>query len=531
MADSLHKVRNAAVARSRPQNLYSASLVSNDARLESIVIVGGGTAGWMAAAALARTLEFPVSIQLIESEDIGTVGVGEATVPHLRAFNDTLRIDEVEFMRAVRGTFKLGIQFVDWGRIGEQYIHGFGTIGHDYLALPFHQYWLKLHLAGKARDIGEYSLNTAAAPRGKFITGATDVPKNSPLAQVAYAYHFDAGLYAQYLRRYAESRGVRRIEGEIVDVNLRGTDGFIESVTLKSGARIAGELFIDCSGFRGLLIESALQTGYDDWTHWLPCDRAVAVASEKTAPATPYTRSTARAAGWQWRIPLQHRTGNGYVYSSAAIGDDEAAATLLDNLDGRALGEPRFLRFTTGRRRRMWQRNCVALGLASGFLEPLESTSIYLIQSGIARLIQMLPGRSMSAALRDRFNAEAAFEIERIRDFLILHYHATERCDSDFWKYCGGMSIPEPLAEVMRLFRDSGRFYRNAEELFALTSWVQVMIGQHVVPRDYHPLVDAVPDAELAQLGESVRGVVAACVAAMPEHEQFIARCCQAAAA
>ena len=487
----------------------------------------------MAAAALARTLELPVSgtplsITVVESEDIGTVGVGEATVPHLRAFNDSLRIDEIEFVRAVRGTFKLGIQFVDWARVGDRYVHGFGTIGHDFRGLPFHQYWLKLLGQGKAQELGEYSLNTAAAPRGKFISGATDVPKGSPLSQVAYAYHFDAGLYAQFLRRYAEARGVRRIEGEIVDVTLRAADGFIESVMLRNGTRIAGELFIDCSGFRGLLIEQALHTGYDDWTHWLPCDRAVAVPSEKAAAATPYTRATARSAGWQWRIPLQHRTGNGHVYSSHYLSDDAAAATLLANLDGRALAEPRLLRFTTGRRRRMWNRNCVALGLASGFLEPLESTSIYLIQSGIARLIQMLPDRHMSPILMERYNREAAFELERIRDFLILHYHATERRDSGFWNYCAHMSIPEPLAEVIRLFRDSGRFYRNAEEMFALTSWVQVMIGQRILPAAHHPLVDAVPDHELAQLGESVRNVIATCVAAMPEHEHFIARCCQA---
>jgi tryptophan 7-halogenase len=502
--------------------------VLNEARLENIVIVGGGTAGWMAAAALARTLELPVSIQLVESEDIGTVGVGEATVPHLRAFNDTLRIDEVEFVRAVRGTFKLGIQFVDWGSLGTSYVHGFGTIGHEYRGLPFHQYWTRLHLAGKAQDIGQYSLNTAAAPAGRFISGATDVPKNSPLSQVAYAYHFDAGLYAQFLRRYAEARGVKRIEGEVVDVSLRGADGFIESVTLKSGAKISGDLFIDCSGFRGLLIEQALKTGYDDWTHWLPCDRAVAVPSQKTVAATPYTRSTARSAGWQWRIPLQHRTGNGHVFSSAHTSEAEATATLMANLDGRALAEPRVLKFTTGRRRKMWNRNCVALGLASGFLEPLESTSIYLIQSGIARLIHMLPDRHMSATLQARYNAEAAFEIERIRDFLILHYCATQRRDSEFWKYCAHMSIPDELDEKIRLFRESGRFYRNADEMFALTSWVQVMIGQHIVPTGYHPLVDAVPEHELTQLGESVRGVIAACVAAMPPHEQFIERCCQA---
>jgi len=503
----------------------------NDARLKSIVIVGGGTAGWMAAAALARTLDSAVGIRLIESEDIGTVGVGEATVPHLRAFNDTLRIDEVDFVRAVRGTFKLGIQFVDWGSLGSRYIHGFGTIGHEYRGLPFHQYWLKLHSQGKAQELGEYSLNTAAAPRGRFMTGASDVPPTSPLSRIAYAYHFDAGLYAQYLRRYAEARRVARIEGEIVDVKLRGTDGFIESVTLKSGQAIAGDLFIDCSGFRGLLIEQALRSGYDDWTRWLPCDRAVAVPSEKTAAATPYTRSTARAAGWQWRIPLQHRTGNGHVYSSAHLADDQAAATLLGHLDGRPLAEPRVLRFSTGRRRQVWSRNCVALGLASGFLEPLESTSIYLIQSGIARLIQMLPDRHMNPVLQARYNAEAQFEMERIRDFLILHYHVTQRRDSEFWKYCAHMPVPEPLADTIRLFQDSGRFFRNADEMFALTSWVQVMIGQHLLPAAWHPLVDAVPDNELAQLGESVRSVVSSCVAAMPEHEQFLSRCCQAPAA
>jgi tryptophan halogenase len=505
----------------------------SDARLSSIVIVGGGTAGWMAAAALARVLDTPatgrpVAIRLVESEEIGTIGVGEATVPHLRAFNETLRIDETEFVRAVRGTFKLGIQFVDWGRVGDRYIHGFGSIGHDYRALPFFQYWLKLHLQGKAAALDDYSLNTAAAPAGKFFAGASDVPAESPLARVAYAYHFDAGLYAQFLRRYAEARGVRRIEGQVVDVSLRGEDGFIESITLASGERIAGDLFIDCSGFRGLLIEQALNTGYEEWTHWLPCDRAVAVPSEKTQAATPFTRSTARAAGWQWRIPLQHRTGNGYVYSSAHTGDDDARALLLANLDGRPLAEPRVLRFTTGRRRKMWNRNCVALGLASGFLEPLESTSIYLIQSGIARLISMLPDKRMSPALRDEYNAEAAFEIERIRDFLILHYHATERRDGDFWNHCGTMALPETLASKIALFRDSGRFYRDGEEMFALTSWVQVMIGQRIVPAAWHPLVDAVNDADLVRLAESVRGVVASCVAAMPAHEAFIERYCKA---
>jgi tryptophan halogenase len=499
----------------------------NDANLKSIVIVGGGTAGWMAAAALSRSVSLPLTITLVESEEIGTVGVGEATVPHLRAFNDSLRIDEAEFVRAVRGTFKLGIQFCDWGRIGDKYIHGFGTIGHDYRSLPFHQYWLKLHQTAKAYDLDEYSLNTAAAHQGRFMAGARDAPVGSPLHKIAYAYHFDAGLYAQFLRRMAEGSGVKRIEGQVVDVRLRGNDGFIESVTLKSGETLSADLFIDCSGFRGLLIEQALQTGYDDWTQWLPADRAVAVPSEKTSAATPYTRSTARAAGWQWRIPLQHRVGNGYVYSSAYTGDDDAAATLLVHLDGKPLGDPRVLKFTTGRRRKMWNRNCVALGLASGFLEPLESTSIYLIQSGIARLIHMLPDRHMSRTLADKYNAEAAFEIERIRDFLILHYCATERRDSEFWKYCGTMPIPEPLAAAIELFRESGRFYRNSDEMFALTSWVQVLIGQRVLPTGYHPLVDAVSDAELVKFGENIRGVIASCVAAMPMHEDFIDRFCR----
>jgi tryptophan halogenase len=499
--------------------------------LTSIVIVGGGSAGWMTAAALSHLVPGIHSVQLIESDEIGTVGVGEATVPHLRLFNEALQINEADFVRAVGGTFKLGIEFVDWGRIGDRYIHGFGTIGHDYRSLPFYQYWLKLHAQGKARDLGEYSLNTAAAPAGRFMSSASDVPPQSPLANISYAYHFDAGLYANYLRRMAEARGVKRIEGQVVDVSLRGADGFIEAVTLKNGARVTGELFIDCSGFRGLLIEQALKSGYEDWTHWLPCDRAVAVPSAKTAAATPYTRSTARAAGWQWRIPLQHRTGNGYVYSSAHVSDDEAAATVLGNLDGRALAEPRVLKFTTGRRRQVWSRNCVAIGLSSGFLEPLESTSIYLIQSGIARLIDMFPDRHMNAALRDRYNAQAAFETERIRDFLILHYCATQRRDTKFWEYCGTMDIPPGLADNIRLFRDSGRFFRNGEEMFALTSWVQVMLGQHVVPGAWHPMVERVNDAELLKLAESVRGVIASCVAAMPMHEQFIERHCKSAVA
>ncbi|MDE3073003.1 MAG: tryptophan 7-halogenase [Pseudomonadota bacterium] len=501
-----------------------------DPRIRKIVIVGGGTAGWMAAAAFAKVLASDYAIRLIESEEIGTVGVGEATVPHLKLFNNLLEIDEIEFIRQVQGTFKLGIQFNDWSRPGDSYMHGFGTIGHDVSLLPFHQFWIKAAQLGFAAEIGAYSLNTLAAHHGKFMASATDVPATSPLANIAYAYHFDAGRYARYLRGYAEKRGVMRTEGKIAQTALRAHDGFVEAVVLESGERIEGDLFIDCSGFRGLLIEQALHTGYHDFTHWLPCDRALAVPCEKVGPPTPYTRSTARRAGWQWRIPLQHRTGNGYVYSSAHVGDDEAAATLLESLDGRALGDPRLLRFTTGMRRKFWNRNVVALGLASGFMEPLESTSIYLVQSGIARLLSLFPQRDFSPVLIDRYNAQSSFEFERIRDFLILHYHATQRDDTPFWNYCRTMPIPEQLADNIRLFRDSGRFFRHAEEMFAATSWVQVMIGQGIMPRAYHPLVDQMPDRDLRQFVAGVGKVVASCVEAMPPHQAFIDRHCAVAA-
>jgi tryptophan halogenase len=500
----------------------------NSSAVRDVVIIGGGTAGWMAAAALAKLFPGTLSIRLIESEQFGTVGVGEATVPHLKLFNQLLEIDEAEFVRTVKGTFKLGLEFVDWARLGDRYFHGFGTLGHDYGLLPFHQYWLRARHRGMAAELGAYSLHTVAGPRGKFMTSASDVPKESPLADIAYAYHFDSGLYAKYLRRYAEQRGVRRTEGKVVDVRLRGEDGFVEAVVLEGGARIEGDLVLDCSGFRGLLIEQTLHAGYEDWSHWLPCDRAVAVACENAGPPTPFVRCSAREAGWTWRIPLQHRTGNGYVYSSAHIGDDEAAARLLEQIDAPAMGEPRVLRFTAGQRRKVWDRNVVALGLASGFLEPLESTNIYLIQSGIARLVNLFPDRGFNQVVIDRYNAQAAFEIERIRDFIILHYCATERDDTPFWDYCRTMAIPEPLAENIRLFRDSGRFYRNAEELFALTSWVEVMIGQRILPRTWHPAANQISDAQLQALMNNVQRVIAACVDAMPTHEQFIARRCAA---
>lgn len=494
-----------------------------------IVIVGGGTAGWMAASAMARVLGHRVTVRLVESEEIGTVGVGEATVPHIKAFNNLLGINEADFVAHTQGTFKLGIQFRDWGKPGDSYFHGFGVIGHDVGLTPFHQFWIKGYLAGVTAPLLDYSVNAVAAVRGRFLPAPVDVPANNPLGGIRYAYHFDASLYARYLRQYSEERGVRRTEGKVRNVDLDPSTGNVTAVVLESGERVEGDLFIDCSGFRGLLIEGALQSGYEDWSHWLPCDRALAVPSARVEAPTPYTRATAREAGWQWRIPLQHRTGNGYVYSSAFIGDDEAAATLFANLDGKALADPRPLRFVTGMRRKSWNRNVVALGLASGFMEPLESTSIHMIQAGISKLLQLFPANGvMDPLLIDRFNDQTRFECERIRDFLILHYHATTRNDSPFWDYCRTMSVPDSLKANVDLFRQSGRFFRDGDEMFALTNWAQVMIGQGVLPTGYDPLVDQMPDADLPKFLASIRDVVSRNVDLMPTHQQFIDRECKA---
>jgi tryptophan 7-halogenase len=498
-----------------------------DNRVKNIVVVGGGTAGWMVAACLSKVLSREFNIRLIESDEISTVGVGEATIPQIKLFNNVLELDENDFVRKTQGTFKLGIEFVDWGRVGESYIHGFGTIGQDLGLIQFHQYWLKKYQLGQAADIGAYSINTAAAPKMKFMRGMPDMP-NSPLHSIAYAYHFDAGLYALYLRQYAEARGVKRTEGKITNTLLRASDGFIEAVMMENGEKISGDLFIDCSGFRGLLIEKALNTGYEDWTHWLPCDRAVAVPCTRVSEPTPYTRSTARKAGWQWRIPLQHRTGNGYVFSSKYISEDEATSTLLSNLDGEKMAEPRTLRFMTGRRKKFWNKNCVAIGLSSGFMEPLESTSIHLIQSHVARLVSFFPDKSFNQTDIDKYNQQADFEFERIRDFLILHYHATERTDTPFWNYVRTMDVPESLKEKMNIFKANGRFFRDNDELFALTSWVQVFLGQHVKPQGYHPMVDLLTPKELDEFVGSVGGVIAKCVEAMPTHAEFIANNCAA---
>jgi tryptophan halogenase len=496
--------------------------------VRSIAVIGGGAAGWMSAAALSKMFGGAIEVVLVESEEIGLIGVGEATVPHLSAFNRLLEIDEAAFVRETQGSFKLGIEFRDWGRLGDSYVHGFGTIGRDLGLLPFHQYWLKARAAGRAKGIDAYSLNTVAAPLGKFMAAPADAPPGSPLAEIAYAYHFDAVLYARFLRRRAEAQGVRRIEGKVVAVHREGKRGFVGSVELESGEHVRADLFLDCTGFRSLLLGDALGIGFEDWSHWLPCDRALAVPCEKVGPPTPYTRSTAREAGWQWRIPLQHRTGNGHVYSSSFTTDDRAAEILLGSLDGRAQGDPRPLRFTTGKRRKLWDRNVVAIGLAGGFLEPLESTAIYLIQAGINRLMHLFPSADCDAALQDTYNEQTQFEYERIRDFLILHYHVTQRDDSPFWHYVRTMTVPDTLRRYIDLFAADGQFFRNGGEMFGLTSWVQVMLGQGLYPRSHHPAVGWVADADVFALVDHVEKVIASNVALMPAHEQFIARCCAA---
>ena len=495
--------------------------------ISTIVIVGGGTAGWMAATALSAVLGGRYTIKLVESDDIGIIGVGEATIPMIQRFNKVVGIDENDFLKATQGTFKLGIEFVNWGTVGQRYIHGFGKIGQGLWMVDFEQYWLKLRQAGKAAALGEYSITRMAAQANKFMPASYDVP-NSPLGDIAYAYHFDASLYARYLRRLCEGRGVRRIEGKIVDVQQREGDGHVQSVRLESGEQVAGELFIDCSGFRGLLIEQALHTGYEDWSHWLPCDRAQAVPCESAKVLTPYTRSTAHTAGWQWRIPLQHRTGNGHVYCSSFVSDDEAAATLLANLDGKALTDPRVIKFTTGMRKQAWNKNVVALGLAGGFLEPLESTSIHMVQSGIQRLIDFFPDSGFDPVGVAEFNRQSRFEYERIRDFIILHYKANQRTDSAFWQQCAAMPIPEALEQKMALFRARGKVVRTDNELFAETGWFQVMEGQNIMPQQYHRLADLQGEADTIEYLESVRAVIGKCVAVMPEHSAYIARHCAA---
>jgi tryptophan 7-halogenase len=502
-------------------------MTSTDRNIRSILIVGGGSAGWMTAAALSNTLKENCAITLIESEEIGTVGVGEATIPAIRTFNESLGLDEREFVRETKGSFKLGIEFVDWAKLGHRYFHPFGPHGRAFDFVPLHQYWLKLREEGEPHSIDDYAMAWHMAKQGRFNL-PTDDPRNV-LSTFDYAYHFDAGLYAQYLRRYAETRGVKRIEGKVAGTALHGETGFVESVTMEDGQTFAADLFIDCSGFRGLLIEGALKTGYEDWSHWLPCDRAVAMPCENVGPPTPYTRSTAREAGWQWRIPLQHRMGNGYVYCSQFMEDDKAAELLSQRLDGKALGDPRPLRFVTGRRKRNWNKNVVAVGLSSGFMEPLESTSIHMIQANISKLLALFPDRDFDPATIDEFNRISTNETERIRDFLILHYKLTQRDDSELWRYCANMSIPDTLAWKIDHFRRYGRLVALEMDLFAPPSWLAVHVGQFNIPERTDPLIDHRGLDAREWMGK-LRAAMEAAAQQQPTHQQFIDKHCKSTA-
>jgi tryptophan 7-halogenase len=489
--------------------------------VQEIAIVGGGTSGWMTAAALSHRLSgLPVKIRLIESAEIGTVGVGEATVPHIRFFNAKLGIDEADFMARTNATFKLGIEFCNWGRTGDSYIHPFGAFGEEIGGVDFHHHWTRMHRGGNAHPLEDYSLPIMAARAGKFAFPADD--QESILSTYSYAFQFDARLYAAFLRSYAEERGVVRTEGKITAVTQHPETGFVESVTLENGIAIAADLFVDCSGFRGLLIEGALQTGYEDWSHWLPCDRAVAVPCKTNGPLSPYTRATAKDAGWIWRIPLQHRVGNGHVYCSSYISDDDAAIALTSQLESEPIAKLNFLRFKTGKRRRQWSKNVVAIGLSAGFLEPLESTSIHLIQLAIGRLLDLFPGNDCDPMLAAEYNRLMDLEYERVRDFLILHYHATERDDTPFWNYVRTMPIPDSLTHKLDSFRERGVVVNYRDGMFLDASWIAVYLGQRVIPRHDDPVGRQIADAQIAEKLAMIRNNCAAATASLPLHGDFI---------
>lgn len=492
-------------------------------RVKKVVIAGGGTAGWIAAAALAKQLGALLDITLVESDEIGTVGVGESTIPTARTFHRLLGLDEREFMCATQSSFKLGIAFENWARIGDRYFHSFGEVGKSTWMGGFQHFWLAAREEGIATDLADYCFELQAAEAGKFVTG-----EKSPLS---YAYHLDAGLYGKYLRRFAEAEGVKRVEGRISQVEQHPETGFITSLVLESGTRVEGDLFIDCTGFRGLLIEQALEAGYEDWTHWLATDSALAVQTASVGPAVPYTRAIAHEAGWQWRIPLQHRVGNGLVYCSEYLSDDEAHAKLLASIEGDVLIEPRLIRFRTGRRKKNWDKNCIAFGLSSGFVEPLESTSIHLIMIAVTRLMQLFPFEGCKDALIDRYNRMADAELEGIRDFIILHYKLTERDDSGFWQRCRDMDIPDSLAMRIALFRENAEAYQASEDLFRTDSWLQVMLGQRLEPEGYHHMGKIMGRESLGQALEGLKTNIAKAVARLPEHQEFLDSYCPAGTA
>jgi tryptophan halogenase len=492
------------------------------------VIVGGGSAGWMTAACLAQTLKGSQRVTLIESEEIGTVGVGEATIPPLQFYNKVLGVDEQEFIRATQASFKLGIEFHNWGHAGHRYFHQFGEFGANVGGVSFHQLWLRLAHHGHPYPLSDYSPAAIAAQQRRFLPPYSGMAKDIP--QLSYAYHFDAGLYARFLRGYAEKRSVVRTEGRITQVDRDGESGLITGVQLHDGRSVAGDFFLDCSGFQGLLIERTLQTGYEDWSHWLPCNRALAVPCERNpAEFVPFTRSTAHQAGWQWRIPLQHRTGNGHVYCSDFISDDEAANVLLSHLNGTALSSPRPLRFCTGRRKKFWNANCVAIGLAAGFLEPLESTSLHLVQAAIFRFLSLLPHSSQpDPSAEEEFNRLSILEWEQVRDFILLHYVSNTR-EEPFWRECRHISMPDTLAHRIELFRARGKVARHDGQLFSDTSWIAVMLGQGVTPKRWDPLADAMPLADLERQAEGLRQRLHQAIARMPTHVEFIEHNCKAA--
>ena len=490
-------------------------------RFNRVVILGGGSAGWMTAALLAKVTAGLYHITLIESDTIGTVGVGEATIPPIQLFNQLLGIDEATFIKQTQATIKLGIQFENWNKKGDRYMHAFGHFGRDLGVTHFHHYWLRAKAKGICDNFWDYSFNYQVAKKHLF-SKMERIP-NSPLQGLVYAYHFDAALYAGFLRQLSEDNGVKRIEGKVSDVTQNAESGFIESLHLDSGECISGDLFIDCSGFKGVLIEQVLQTGYDNWFEWLFCDRAVAVPSDKASSLTPYTRAIAHDAGWQWRIPLQHRTGNGLVYCSDYLSDDEASHRLLTHLDTTALAEPRVIPFKTGRRKKQWHKNVVAIGLSSGFLEPLESTSLHLIQQGITRLIKHLPNEGICQAEIAEYNRQSQFEFEKIRDFIILHYHLNQKT-APLWQRSRALKLPDSLSQKIELFKNTGKLFRTQDELFSEVAWHQVLMGQGVIPKSFHPLANGISDAQLNEFLNNLKQIINSGLSKLSTHEQFIKR-------
>ena len=498
--------------------------MANTKAVKHVVVVGGGTAGWSSAALLIKLMGKAVQVTLVESAEIGIVGVGEATIPPILNFNAALGLDERAFLRETKATIKLGIQFENWRQVGDSYMHAFGAIGKDFPFCSFNHFWQRSQQLDMGFNFWDFSLAYQAAINNKF--GKLDRIEGVNLAGLSYAYHFDAGLYAAFLRKYSENLGVKRIEGKIQQVILDELSGDVSVLALENGTQITGDLFIDCSGMHALLIDKTLNTGFEDWSHWLPADSAMAVPCESKLPITPYTRSIAHSHGWQWRIPLQHRIGNGFVYSSKYCSDEQAKQTLLAHLDGAPLAEPRKISFRTGRRLKQWNRNVVAIGLSSGFLEPLESTSIHLIHSAVLRLLKFFPNNGINNADRDEFNRQSKIEFEQIRDFIILHYKLTERADSKFWRDCKQMDIPESLQRKIDIFANSGRVFREQDELFTEIAWQQVMIGQGIEPRDHHPLVNALSAEQLKDLLDNLKAIMAVTSEKLPTHEAFLNRVC-----